>query len=101
MRNNNPVATSSGGDPHISPEQGNAPFKMGFKQNTDTSIDLYLYGPIESSYYDFWNGAVVEGNSTDFFKRVLLRKTLMPHRLISLSTPQVAKSLRGRPWPTC
>lgn len=74
MRNNNPVATSSGGDPHISPEQGNAPFKMGFKQNTDTSIDLYLYGPIESSYYDFWNGTLVEGNSTDFFKRVLFEE---------------------------
>lgn len=74
MRKNKPVALSSGGDPHISPEQGYAPFKMGVKQNTATSIDLYLYGSIESSYYDYFTDEMVEGNSTDFFRRILFEE---------------------------
>ena len=74
MRKTKPVALSAGGDPHISPAQGHVPFKMGVKQNTDTSIDLYLYGPVESSYYDYFTDETVEGNSTDFFKRTLFEE---------------------------
>lgn len=77
MTKSNGVATRLGGDPHISQEQGYAPFRMGFKQAAGDSLDVYLYGHIEPSYYDYWEGVEVEGNSSDYFKRILFDEN--PH----------------------
>lgn len=69
------VANRPGGDP-ISPALGDAQrFKMGANQATQGGLDVYLYGHVDSSFYDFWSGELVESKtSADYFKQVLFEE---------------------------
>lgn len=70
-----PVANRLGGDPHISPAQGKVPqFKMGVKESDRDSVEIYMYGVVGQSWYDYWTDEYHEGNTTDYFKRVLFEE---------------------------
>lgn len=66
------TALRLGGDPHISRGQGDALFKMGIKQMSNDSVDIYLYGEVQPAWNDWWTGEKHEEMSSDYFKRVLV-----------------------------
>lgn len=68
----NNAVLNPGGDPNISQRQGNALFKMGIKQMTNDSVDIYLYGEVQPAWSDWWTGEKHEEMSSDYFKRVLV-----------------------------
>lgn len=65
------MPNSLGGDPK-SPVQGKAQFKLGAQMKKDGDLDIYLYGEVESGYYDWWTSEYHESEtSAEYFKRIL------------------------------
>ena len=69
------IAPVLGGDP-ISPAQGQAQkFQMGIKQQSPEELDIYLYGDVESDWYDLWTGEHHESQtSSSYFKKILFEE---------------------------